>query len=184
MVFGVVRPYPWKELKISEFPALEAYAQGFPTNIPFSESIGFLIEEVPGSSLTMMVTAHEAAHQWWGNIVTPGKFPGANILSEGMAHFSTALLFEQLRGPRGRIEFLKRIEERYDNNRRVDSERPLVRIDGSKDGDTTVTYDKGGWVFGWCCATWGASAASRGSAISLGRRATAQTSPFSRITSP
>ena len=34
-------PYPWKELKLSEFPAYATYAQGFPTNITFSENIGF-----------------------------------------------------------------------------------------------------------------------------------------------
>jgi hypothetical protein len=45
------------------------------------------------------------------------------------------------------MEFLKRIEERYGDARRADAERPLVKIDGSREGDTTVTYDKGGWVF-------------------------------------
>lgn len=94
-----------------------------------------------------MVTAHEAAHQWWGNILTPGKGTNADLLSEGMAHFSTALLFEQMKGPRGRIQFLKQIESQYEQKRRRDSERPLVKIDGSQDGDTTVIYDKGGWVF-------------------------------------
>ena len=64
-----------------------------------------------------------------------------------MAHFSTALLFEQVKGPRGRIEFLKNIEHRYETTRRMDSERAMVKIDGTQDGDTTVTYDKGGWVF-------------------------------------
>ena len=28
----------------------------------------------------------------------------------------------------------------------MDSERPLVKTDGSRRGDATVTYDKGGWV--------------------------------------
>jgi ABC-2 type transport system permease protein len=140
-------PYPWKELKLNEFPNLATYAQGFPTNITFSEGIGFLTRSDPRSDAAFLVTAHEAAHQWWGNILTPGKGPGGNILAEGMAHFSTALLFEQVKGPRGRIEFLKGIEDRYEKKRQVDSERPLVKIDGSQKGDTTVTYDKGGWVF-------------------------------------
>jgi ABC-2 type transport system permease protein len=140
-------PYPWRELKLSEFPNLSLYAQGFPTNITFSEGIGFLTKSDANVELAFMVTAHEAAHQWWGNILTPGKGPGGNILAEGMAHFSTILLFEQVKGLRSRIEFCKRIEERYNLDRRKDSERPLVRIDESKDGDTTVTYDKGGWVF-------------------------------------
>jgi ABC-2 type transport system permease protein len=139
--------YPWKELKLSEFPSLSAYAQGFPTDITFSEGIGFLTRSDPQSDVAFLVTAHESAHQWWGNILTPGKGPGGNILAEGMAHFSTALLFEQIKGPRGRIEFLKGIENRYETRRRKDSERALVKIDGSQDGDTTVTYDKGGWVF-------------------------------------
>ncbi len=139
--------FPWQELKLSEFPGLASYAQGFPTNITFSENIGFLTLSKPEAQVAFMVTAHEAAHQWWGNILMPGRGPGGNILSEGMSHFSTALLYEQIKGDEDRIGFLKQIEERYGDSRQVDSEKPLVRIDGSKAGDTTVTYDKGGWVF-------------------------------------
>jgi ABC-type transport system involved in multi-copper enzyme maturation permease subunit len=140
-------PYPWRELKLSEFTNLASYAQGFATDITFSEGIGFLTKSDPRTNVAFLVTAHEAAHQWWGNLVTPGKGPGGDILSEGMAHFSTILLFEQVKGPGSRIEFCKRIEESYNESRRKDSERPLVKIDGSRPGDTTVTYDKGGWVF-------------------------------------
>jgi ABC-type transport system involved in multi-copper enzyme maturation permease subunit len=140
-------PYPWKDLRLSEFPNYASYAQGFPTDITFSEGIGFLTRSDPQSDAAFLVAAHEAAHQWWGNILTPGKGPNGNVLAEGMAHFSAALLFEQVKGPRGRIEFLKQIESQYEKKRRKDSERPLVKIDGSQDGDTTVTYDKGGWVF-------------------------------------
>jgi ABC-2 type transport system permease protein len=140
-------PFPWNELKLSEFPNLAGYAQGFPTNITFSEGIGFLTKSDVKTDAVFLVTAHEAAHQWWGNILTPGQGPGANILSEGMSHFSTALLIEQVKGPRARMEFLKRIEENYGDSRRTDAERSLVKIDGSRDGDQTVTYDKGGWVF-------------------------------------
>ncbi|HEY8020310.1 MAG TPA: hypothetical protein VIH93_04385, partial [Thermoanaerobaculia bacterium] len=57
------------------------------------------------------------------------------------------LLTEQALGEAARIEFCKRIEESYGTRRRVDAERPMVKIDGSHDGDETVTYDKGGWVF-------------------------------------
>lgn len=140
-------PYPWEELKLSEFPNLATYAQGFPTNITFSEGIGFLTRNTDGADAAFLVTAHEAAHQWWGNILVPGKGPGGNILSEGMAHFSTGLLFEEVKGTQSRIDFFEKIEQRYGESRRVDAERPLVDIDGKKGGDTTVTYDKGGWVF-------------------------------------
>ncbi len=139
-------PYPWQLLKLSEFPALAGYAQGFPTNITFSEGIGFLTKSDPRSQAAFMVTAHEAAHQWWGNILTPGRGPGGNLLSEGMSHYSTLLLTEQELGEGHRIETSKRFEGRYANGRRVDSERPMVKIDGSRPGDNVVTYEKMGWV--------------------------------------
>jgi hypothetical protein len=139
-------PFPWRELKLSEFPALATYAQGFPTDITFSESIGFLTRSSPKANTVFLVTAHESAHQWWGNILVPGKGPGGSILSEGMAHFSTILLSEQVLGLQGRIETCKRLEESYGRDRQVNSERPLTKMDGSRAGDTTVTYDKGGWV--------------------------------------
>jgi ABC-type transport system involved in multi-copper enzyme maturation permease subunit len=140
-------PYPWKQLKLSEFPGLATYAQGFPTNISFSEGVGFLTSNTPEIHFAYEVTAHEAAHQWWGNILTPGKGPGGNVLAEGTAHFSTILLLEQTKGLGARIGFCKRLEDSYSKNRHPDSERPLVKIDGSRGGDNTVTYDKGGWVF-------------------------------------
>jgi ABC-type transport system involved in multi-copper enzyme maturation permease subunit len=140
------REYPWKELKLSEFPAMATYAQGFPTDITFSEGIGFLTRQEKTGNAPFTVAAHEAAHQWWGNMLLPGKGPGGDLLSEGMSHFSTILLIEQVKGLSARIEFCKRIEENYGDSRQVDSEKPMVKIDGSKPGDTTVTYDKMGWV--------------------------------------
>lgn len=140
-------PYPWKELRLSEFPGLAGYAQGFPTNITFSENIGFMSKPTAEQDTPFMVTAHEAAHQWFGNLLRPGIDPGGNILSEGMAHYASARLIRQIRGERMRMGFMRGIEFRYGASRSVDDERPMVEIDGSRSGDTTVTYDKGGWVF-------------------------------------
>jgi ABC-type transport system involved in multi-copper enzyme maturation permease subunit len=140
-------PYPWRELKLSEFPGLAGYAQGFGTNITFSENIGFLTKNDAKTDATFLVTAHETAHQWWGNILTPAEGPGGAFLSEGTAHFSTMLLFDQVKGPRGRMEFAKGIESRYNNRRRANEERAMYDVDGSRPSDTTVIYDRGGWVF-------------------------------------
>ncbi len=140
-------PYPWRELKLSEFPGMAGYAQGFGTDITFSENIGFLTRNTAKTDATFLVTTHETAHQWWGNILTPYNGTNGDFLSEGMAHFSTLLLFEQVRGPRGRMEFAKGIEARYNDRRRIDSERPMYDVDGKRPSDTTVIYDKGGWVF-------------------------------------
>ena len=139
-------PFPWQELKVSEFAAYAGYAQGFPTNITFSEAIGFLTKSDQKSHTAFYVTAHEAAHQWFGNIVIPGKGPGGNLLSEGTSHFSTMLLVEQVKGLEARIELNKGFESQYNQQRVIDSEREMVKVDGSRDGDTTVTYEKMGWV--------------------------------------
>jgi ABC-type transport system involved in multi-copper enzyme maturation permease subunit len=140
-------PYPWRELKLSEFPGMAGYAQGFGTNITFSENIGFLTKNDAKTDATFLVTAHEAAHQWWGNILTPANGPNADILSEGASHFATMLLFDKVKGPRGRMEFAKGLEARYGDRRQVDEERPMYDVDGKKDSDETVIYDRGGWFF-------------------------------------
>ena len=103
---GVVPAFPWAELKLSEFPALAtSYAQGFPTNITFSEGIGFLTQAASRRRTSpFMVTAHEAAHQWWGNMLNPGKgraerpVRGHGALLDDPAHESET-------GLRERIEF-------------------------------------------------------------------------------
>jgi aminopeptidase N len=139
-------PYPWQELRLSEFPSLRNYAQGSPTNITFSEGVGFLTKSEPKADAAFWITAHEAAHQWWGNILVPADRPGAIVLAEGMAHFSTALLVGEVKGLQEQLAFLRMIEYAYANTRQADSERPLTRIDGSRAGDSQIVYDKGGWT--------------------------------------
>ena len=139
-------PYPWHDLRLSEFAGLAGYAMGSPGNITFSESIGFLTQSKPEANAAFWVTAHEAAHQWWPNIAMSGMGPGGEVLSEGMAHFSTILLAEQMKGLEQRMAFCQEIENRYARTRRGDSERPLVKVNGELPADGRIIYDKGGWA--------------------------------------
>lgn len=142
-------PYPWRDLKLTEFPGLATYAQGFPGNITFSEAIGFLTKDAgeDDADVVTFVVAHESAHQWWGNILTPGRGPGGNVLSEGMANFSAAMLIDRIESPTKRRSLMRKYEDQYGNQRSPDNERSLHRVDGSRPGDTTVMYDRGGFVF-------------------------------------
>jgi ABC-2 type transport system permease protein len=140
-------PYPWRELRLNEFPAIAGYGQGNATNIFFSEAVGFLALTRPASDLAFVVTAHEAAHQWWGHILAAGDGPGGIILAEGAANFSTMLLLDQLRGPAARIDFATRSEALYGETRLPSDEKPLAETYGARPADVTVIYDKGGWAF-------------------------------------
>ena len=139
-------PLPWKTLRLSEFAGLPTYAQAPPGNISFSENIGFLSRSKPDANAAFWITAHEAAHQWWPNMAMIGDGPGCEVLSEGMAHFSTILLCEQARGLEQRMAFCRQIEDRYGRIRVRDSERALVKVDGSLPADGRIIYDKGGWA--------------------------------------
>lgn len=137
---------PYGELRLTEFPGHAALAQGFPTNISCSESMGFLTRSDERSQLAWVVTAHEAAHQWWGSSLVPGEGSSGAVLSEGMAHAAVLLLLESEQGPRARMEFARRIESLYARGRRVDFEQPLTRVSGSAGSDRHVIYDRGGFA--------------------------------------
>ncbi len=145
-------PYPWENLRVTEFPGLAGYAQGFPGNITFSETIGYLSRPVEeGEEGTFdaayYIVAHESGHQWWGNIVMPGKGPGGNIISEGLAEFSAVMLLHHERGAEQANVLRRRWEQEYVQGRSADNERPINRVTGTRPGDTVITYQRAGLVF-------------------------------------
>ncbi len=140
-------PYPWATLRINEVPALASVATGYPTNIRFSEDIGFLAAPDASGSMSFFVAAHEVAHQWWGTVLVPGEGPGADVLIESMANYAALLMVHEAFGATGRAAFGRRLEANYQANRRVDGERPLARIvDDGGAHSQSVLYDKGAWA--------------------------------------
>ena len=93
-----------------------------------------------------MVTAHEAAHQWWGNMVAPGKGPGGNLVSEGTATSRRCSSSSRSRALRARIEFAGRSRTPTPRPAAPTPNAPSSRPTASRDGDQTVTYDKTGFV--------------------------------------
>ena len=144
--------YPWENLRVTEFPGLAGYAQGFPGNITFSETIGYLSRPVEDGEegtfdAAYYIVAHEGGHQWWGNIVMPGKGPGGNIISEGLAEFSALMLLHHERGADQATVLRRRWEQEYLLGRSADNERPINRVTGSRPGDSVITYQRAGLVF-------------------------------------
>ncbi|HWN42726.1 MAG TPA: ABC transporter permease [Thermoanaerobaculia bacterium] len=139
-------PYPWRELRLNEFPNLDQYGRGNATNIFFSEGIGFLTRQMPDQDAAFWIAAHEAAHSWWGHIVQDGEGPGGIVMSEGTAQFATRLLIEKLRGPQPSIGLAVRDENDYGEFRQPSDEKPLAGTYRFRPGDPVVIYNKGSWV--------------------------------------
>ena len=150
--------YPWTNLRVTQFPGLAGYAQGFPGNISFSEGIGYLAKPLGGDEgddgedadtldIAFYIVAHEAGHQWWGNIVMPGRGPGGNIISEGLAEFSALMLVHHELGGEQGMALRRRWERAYAFGRSADDERSINRTDGTRPGDQVVTYNRAGFVF-------------------------------------
>lgn len=140
-------PYPWRELKLSEFPDLVPNAQGFPTNVPFSEGIGFLTRPGSDTDLAFLVTAHEAAHQWWGNLVSAAEGPGTSHLIEGMAHYAALRLQGEVHGAAARKAMAEQMEAHYLGVRLPDRELPVGEmLSDEEPEDWVVVYEKGAWV--------------------------------------
>ncbi|MEY2796512.1 MAG: hypothetical protein RIR10_2228, partial [Planctomycetota bacterium] len=151
MWFGA---YPWENLRVTQFPGLAGYAQGFPGNISFSEGIGYMSRPIGKDEsedgaldVAFYIVAHETGHQWWGNIVMPGKGPGGNIISEGLAEFSALMLVHHELGEEQAKTLRRRWERDYVFGRSPDDERSINRTDGTRPGDQVVTYQRAGLVF-------------------------------------
>jgi hypothetical protein len=126
-------PYQFHQARILEFPAYATFAESFANTIPFSESIGFVVNVQAPDAVDMVtyVTAHELGHQWWGHQVIAANKQGATMLIESFAQYSAMLVMEKLEGPEQLRKFLKYELDAYLRARggEVTPETPLNRVE-------------------------------------------------------
>jgi hypothetical protein len=138
-------PYQHHQLRIVEFPRYRSIAQSFPNTIPYSEGLGFVAKAdmKDGASVDFpyYITAHEVAHQWWGNQVVGGNVRGATFLSESMAQYTALMVMKQAFGPASMRRFLRYELDAYLKARGKANvrESPLARDDRQQ----YVHYNKG-----------------------------------------
>ena len=142
-------PYQFREARVLEFPAYEAFAQAFAATIPYSEGIGFIQNHKTAKDdekidLVTYVTAHEMAHQWWAHQIIGADKQGKTMLSESFAQYSALLVMEKLYGPEQIRKFLKVELDSYLRNRggEVVEELPLERVENQQ----YIHYRKGSLV--------------------------------------
>lgn len=141
-------PFPQSQLRIVEFPRYSTLAQSYPGMIAFSEAAGFILKVAdPATDLDVpyYVTAHELAHQWWGQQVIEADRAGKSVLSEGMAQYSALMVMTHAFSPEMMQLFLKYELNSYLKGRSAEkmSEVPLM----SADGQQYISYNKSALAF-------------------------------------
>ena len=151
---------PLNHIEVSPVPG--RFGQGFPGMIYLST-----LTYLPASSRPIagmrsyeqlffgeMLSAHEAAHQWWGNIVTSGSYHH-EWLMEALANYSAMMFLESRKGPKfidGVLdEYRRELLTKGPNGEPVDSAGPVVqgaRLDSTEvpGAWTSIVYGKGTWI--------------------------------------
>jgi ABC-2 type transport system permease protein len=128
-------PYQYRQFRIIEFPRYASFAQSFPNTIPYSEAIGFIArvdpEDPKDIDYPYYVTAHEAAHQWWGHQVMGGDVQGGSMLVETLAQYSALMVMRDKVGPAKMRKFLAYELNRYLLGRATEQKKelPLSRVE-------------------------------------------------------
>jgi hypothetical protein len=147
-------------LTVSPIPG--TFGQGFPGLIYLS-TLSYL-RTSPGRTggltdeqqlfFQQVMTAHETAHQWWGNRVTTGSYRD-DWMMEALANYSAMLYLEKIRGAHAVDTMLDRYRAELlakgENGQPVDSAGPITmgtRLDSSQAPGAwrSITYGKGTWI--------------------------------------
>ncbi|MFT5892172.1 MAG: ABC-2 type transport system permease protein [Dokdonia sp.] len=137
-------PYQYEQMRIVEVPNYRKRAQSFPTTVPFSESIGFIldIDDEEDVDMAFFVTAHELAHQWWGHQVNPANVQGKALIAESLAQYAALMVFKKEFSEAKVQQLLDRERDRYLKGRTLEEvqEMPLHLVDRNQD---YIHYGKG-----------------------------------------
>ena len=138
--------YPLRELRIVEFPRYVRNAQAVAGLIPFSESAAFIARVDPGSPKDLdypfYISAHETAHQWWGQQLVGADTRGSTLLSESLAEYTALIVMRRAVGPDNMRRFLRHDLEAYLMGRAQERDRELPLA--HNDNQRYIHYRKGG----------------------------------------
>ena len=136
-------PYQYEQLRIMEFPRYAQFAQSFPGTVPFSESIGFVldIDDEKDVDMAFYVTAHEIAHQWFGMQVEAANVKGRHFILETLSQYAAMMVLKQEYSEEKLLQFLETQKERYKEgkDREALEEPSLALVENQK----YVYYAKG-----------------------------------------
>jgi hypothetical protein len=156
---GRLGPFPYSHLALTQMPGRDS--QGWP-GLVFLSSFAFLTDQereelrFPRYRILLQhsIPAHEAAHQWWGDLISWRSYRD-QWFSEGLANYC-ALMFLQDKNPSGFREIMETyrrglLEANKDGILAKD-EGPVTlgtRLLSSRlpEGYEAISYGRGTWLF-------------------------------------
>lgn len=153
-------PPPLKSLNVTPIPG--RFGQGFP-GLLYLSTLTYLDERSQQNAFRdglaapfflETLQAHEIAHQWWGNSVTPATMDDEWLI-EALANYSAILYLEKKRGPKAVEQLLGAFKQRLlrlgEDGKTLESAGPIVwglRLTNSKAPAAwqAITYEKGSWI--------------------------------------
>jgi ABC-2 type transport system permease protein len=136
-------PYQYEQLRIMEFPRYAKFAQSYPGTIPFSESIGFVldIDDDKNVDMAFYVAAHEIAHQWFGMQVEAANVKGRNFILETLSQYAAMMVLKQAYSEEKLLQFLEIQNETYEEGKEKEAlKEPSLALVGNQ---KYVYYAKG-----------------------------------------
>jgi hypothetical protein len=145
---------PYDHVALTEQTACD-YGQSWPMLVYLPMCAFFTHYSTTGSSYWTVVTPHEVAHQWWGNLVGFNSYRD-QWMSEGFAQFSAGVFLLYTRPNMGDYrDFWKRqqkdlLEKNAEGKRAIDVGALTMggRVSNEKNGDVyqLLIYSKGAYV--------------------------------------
>jgi ABC-type transport system involved in multi-copper enzyme maturation permease subunit len=132
-------PYPHRQMRFVEYAETGHALHAAPVNIWYKEGFSLWNPEADprGIDFPFAVIAHEVAHQWWGNQLTPAPVEGAPLLTESLAWYSAIGVVEETYG-RAHLQRIMELMRLEYLNPRTRAATPLLRA-----GDWYHGYRKG-----------------------------------------
>ena len=132
-------PYPHGQVRLVEHAGASVTLHASAINISYQEPFALLNPEKDKRQIDLpfAVIAHEMAHQWWGNALTPAAVEGAGVLTETLSWYSALGVVEKTLGRQHLQRLLDMMREVY-LTPASRANVPLLRAD-----DQFLAYRKG-----------------------------------------
>lgn len=152
-------PFPYSQLALTQMPGEES--QGWP-GLVFLSSYAFLSPterhdlhvSAFGEAINEIIPAHEAAHQWWGDLIVWSTYRD-QWFSEGLANYSALMMLQQTNPASFHL-----IMERYRRDLIAKNKDGIAPQDAgpvslgprllsshSPEGYEAISYGRGTWLF-------------------------------------